>query len=154
MGWTIDLYKNSLPYKLLQTLTPTPLSPDTTWTLVNIPASLVLSNDYSVRLRAVLDPNAYPNQDVGSVTPFFKVLASPADQKTWNTTCIALFPGNAKPTVKSAGVATNAVTRGNQTRGAGAQPGNPNPFGNPNGAVLRPSAISSLILMAMFGVLA
>ncbi|KAI8833600.1 hypothetical protein BJ741DRAFT_611598 [Chytriomyces cf. hyalinus JEL632] len=135
-GWVIDLLRNSLPYKLVQTLTPDPLPSITQWTLVRIPEDLVISNDYYIRVRAILDTSSYPNQDVGSLTPFFKVLAPPTDRRTLNTTCIAQFPGTPRVTVTAKSVSTTARSGANRTRTSVKLEGNsnPNPFGNPSSA--------------------
>ena len=55
--------------KFITTLTPTPLSSNLSWALVNVPVDNVkVASDYFVRVRAVLDQSLYPGQDIGNIT--------------------------------------------------------------------------------------
>ncbi|ORY46812.1 hypothetical protein BCR33DRAFT_715240 [Rhizoclosmatium globosum] len=69
LGWIVDLYQQSYSSKFITTLTPTPLSSNLSWALVNVPVDNVkVASDYFVRVRAVLDQSLYPGQDIGNIT--------------------------------------------------------------------------------------
>ncbi|KAI8851140.1 hypothetical protein BC829DRAFT_387432 [Chytridium lagenaria] len=72
-GFVIDLLKNTSPYKYLQQLTPEVLPPNTTWTLINVPTTLINAFDYFVRVRAIIDGNTFSGHDVGAMTSQFQV---------------------------------------------------------------------------------
>ncbi|KAJ3076085.1 hypothetical protein HDU98_005777 [Podochytrium sp. JEL0797] len=115
LGWEIDLYQNSKSFKFVQTLTNTSSLPaNTTWTLVQIPLNIPTGFDYFVRVRALLDPLLYPNQDVGNITSWFKINQAPPVASRNST--VANFAEN--------------VQRPSGNGTSGQQTGNPNPFPN------------------------
>ncbi|KAJ3413904.1 hypothetical protein HDV05_007346 [Chytridiales sp. JEL 0842] len=75
-GYSLELYKNTLPYKLLTTLNQAPLSANTSFNVIQAPKGLIKANDYQLRLKLHLGA-PYRDVDLGFLSSAFNVIDPP-----------------------------------------------------------------------------